>query len=875
MSGKFRPPKEGKLPRNPKWIEINATDGDVSRWPSNTTSNPDSEGNVNFMHPVSVDDGAAIKWRVVIGQALAEMLNYPELESKSWVLKDWPEGYHFYDHNKGHLASGKVRHDLYLVGSRNVARFRSPAEFIPHAYWLMTNAAQDRSKCVCKYCGGKPQREISDAMGLSQRQSESGALARYVELPRRERRRHALPAREGRVFATVRQVPNPIRLPKGPRQHVNPEREKDLRAILGPKTLGERRWAREGELVWVKLDHPVSLNERRLESEEITFWPGMIEEVNFKAEVTARRTDVATSSNAPDRNDTTRSSNAEILDPWTIVHKSIYKIKLLVVLKTVVYGGDHIVPYQSHAPDGDLLSEVQSIVFDLDSDTPEETGGIVLPSDSQVEETEQALFKRFQSFDPFPSVKPHFGRTEDQKFYQETAAGAFATAIQIASHLSMYYTPFDEWEYKMQAGTNIFDFAHVGTTTAGLLTPAEEHALRQRHLGAQNGGVVTQTRFQGLWWGPERIWMGDLVRLKLGRYEIAPEGTETIRRPSGAGKHTLSEVAQNGDTGRAADADVQMKIHDGEEAASLGASSRSVFLRIDGLFVVQVPTEDGMGRENQVRMCGMLYELADDDWEPDGEEFGKEPTAPMENGTTNEEQQISSDGTIITPRVAMALQNGEVALAGGTNGSTGPPAASISSLFTPNPELLTEPVEQPDAAMVDDTGGPSTTSVPPLVQSTGSATGLAAPAEPNGAATEGSAAPNVSLSGPLKSSESVYPTPPPPSSFKFRPILRDGHEVVMPLTTLAGRYYPGLLSNSLLQSRVQAAIEDLDSRESKAIRALEGLVPGVYNTVDAYLFLPRRGQMLREAEKSAWKDMVDYWRHYVSQRQNAIVIDDD
>ncbi|KAL5512998.1 hypothetical protein ACEPAH_3396 [Sanghuangporus vaninii] len=805
------------------------------------------------------------------------MLNYPELESKSWVLKDWPEGYHFYDHNKGHLASGKVRHDLYLVGSRNVARFRSPAEFIPHAYWLMTNPAQDRSKCACKYCAGKPQREISDAMGLSQRQSESASLARYVELPRREKRRHALPAREGRVFATVRQVPNPIKLPKGPRQHVNPEREKDLRAILGPKTLGERRWAREGELVWVKLDHPVSLNERQLESEEITFWPGMIEEVNFKAEAIPRRTDGATSSNASDQKDTTRSSNGEALDPWTIVHKSIYKIRLLVVSKTVVYGGDHIVPYQSHAPDGDLLSEVQSIVFDLDSGTSEEIGGIVLPSDSQVEETEQALFKRFQSFDPFPSVKPQASRMEDQKFYQETAAGAFATAIQIASHLSMYYTPFDEWEYKMQASADIFDFAHVGTTTAGLLTAAEEHALRQRHLGAQNGGIATQTRFQGLWWGPERIWMGDLVRLKLGRYEIAPDGTETIKKPSGAGRRTLSEVIQNGDTPRAGDADVLMEIQGGEDAARLGASSRSVFLRIDGLFVVQVPTEDGLGRENQVRMCGMLYELADDDWEPDGEEFGKEPTAPMENGTTNQEQRISSNGTLTTPQAAIVLQNGEVARAGGISGSAiVPPAASTSSsLFTPNPELLAEPVEQPDAIMVDGAGGPLATSMPPSVQQSSSATGLTAPAKPSGVATDSSVAPNVSLSGPLKSSESVYPTPPPPSSFKFRPILRDGHEVVMPLTTLAGRYYPGLLSNSLLQSRVRAAIGDLDARESKAIRALEGLVPGVYNAVDAYLFLPRRGQMLREAEKAAWKDMVDYWRRYISQRKNAIVIDDD
>lgn len=37
------------------------------------------------------------------------------LENKNWVLKDWPSGYHFYDHHKGNEYSS-IRHDLYLIG---------------------------------------------------------------------------------------------------------------------------------------------------------------------------------------------------------------------------------------------------------------------------------------------------------------------------------------------------------------------------------------------------------------------------------------------------------------------------------------------------------------------------------------------------------------------------------------------------------------------------------------------------------------------------------------------------------------------------------------------------------------------------------------
>ena len=34
--------------------------------------------------------------------------------------------------------------------------------------------------------------------------------------------------------------------------------------------------------------------------------------------------------------------------------------------------------------------------------------------------------------------------------------------------------------------------------------------------------VKTQKRYQGLWWGGERIWVDDLVRLKVPRRELAP-----------------------------------------------------------------------------------------------------------------------------------------------------------------------------------------------------------------------------------------------------------------------------------------------------------------------------------------------------------------
>ena len=66
------------LPSDPKWFVIDASDGDPRRWPANTSPNPDSEGNVNYMQPIPIDSPLTTKWRTTIGQRLAEMLDYPD-----------------------------------------------------------------------------------------------------------------------------------------------------------------------------------------------------------------------------------------------------------------------------------------------------------------------------------------------------------------------------------------------------------------------------------------------------------------------------------------------------------------------------------------------------------------------------------------------------------------------------------------------------------------------------------------------------------------------------------------------------------------------------------------------------------------------------
>ena len=65
------------LPQNPTFIDFPVSDGHESQWPANTTRVVDSEGHVNYMRPVPIDESLSIKWRCEVGASLALQLKKP------------------------------------------------------------------------------------------------------------------------------------------------------------------------------------------------------------------------------------------------------------------------------------------------------------------------------------------------------------------------------------------------------------------------------------------------------------------------------------------------------------------------------------------------------------------------------------------------------------------------------------------------------------------------------------------------------------------------------------------------------------------------------------------------------------------------------
>ncbi|KAJ7696594.1 hypothetical protein B0H17DRAFT_1198102 [Mycena rosella] len=546
------------LPNNPTFIDFPRSDGDSALWPQNTTREVDDEGCVNYMQHVGLDEPLAVKWRLGVGDAISFAL---KLTGEHHVLRDFPSGYRMFDHHKG--KADNPRHDVYLFGSESRSRFRSVPEFIPHAIWLMGDGSE---QCKCKYCSKKPQREISSSMGLlrhSQSPSPSRPSRPKPEKIERKKDIFSKPRSGDRLQnnKTYAAVQKTSRLK--PASHIQTknimlvERNNNLRdACRPPPEGGLPRWFREGELVWCALETSI-VRPGEHEGEAIKFWPAIIDEVKLSIRSIPGPAESVAADQVP--------------TPWVARQTTHYKVQFLAISRTYLFPEDKVIPYQSHIVSDVILREMASCLGD-DWDLTTET------------------MSKFDPCPQSPAMPPLFIDT----------SVPFAFALQIGSMLSGFWCLTDEWEAKLSvppaptrpipppsslqsaiefAGTNNAYGGSISTGPRGQPLPPPAR-------------VISQTRFQGLWWGGERIWADDLVRLKVPRNCLAPTGAQHIFAPAGPGAANRATLAARGG-----------------DSSQYGAVSRGAFMKIDTIFIVDA------GAKRECRVSGMLYELADSDWE--------------------------------------------------------------------------------------------------------------------------------------------------------------------------------------------------------------------------------------------------------------------
>ncbi|CAE7170868.1 unnamed protein product [Rhizoctonia solani] len=427
----------GPKDRNSQMLEWPRSDGDASNRPVGVsfTKNADSQGNVNYYRFVRDTEEASVAWRKEIGTYLAEEMGLPK--GKVYWMKGWPEGYAFFDHQKGQLPN--PRHDLYLCGSTVAARFRSKNEFKPHAKWLMTDPTLNTRNCGCKYCTKtKSQVEVNQTQGLRGLQRPPEHHLRGTDPTPGENMTHA----RRRVVREENQAKQEKLKPPKAEQILTalPERLRDLNS---------GRAFRTSELVWVTLVNsiPVAANG----SPEIEFWPAIVLTYSTKNEPTPHK---------PGETD------------YEVVAHFTFNIRLLGVNHQVTVPGDRLLPQLGYNPSQPLLDAVK---------------------ECQPSRPVSLEFSEYTYFNPLPEFDGVLGLPPGSSTHAD-ALPAFTLALHVVA----------------------------------CLTPAWS-ATNSYSSDSKN---VHDELFQGLWWGAERIWLDDVVRLRPSREELDPENMMDLLPPS-------------------------------------------------------------------------------------------------------------------------------------------------------------------------------------------------------------------------------------------------------------------------------------------------------------------------------------------------------
>ena len=128
-----------------------------------------NSGENDYYELLVINDPIAIEWKRILGGMLHREQKGPA--DQIWILVDFPENYRLYkrfkdkkesksrnsDSSKPAKADGKdgnKSEDYYLYGYPlgHKKRFKSAVDFFPHLLWLAQGTSNQRTDCECKQC---------------------------------------------------------------------------------------------------------------------------------------------------------------------------------------------------------------------------------------------------------------------------------------------------------------------------------------------------------------------------------------------------------------------------------------------------------------------------------------------------------------------------------------------------------------------------------------------------------------------------------------------------------------------------------------------------------------------------------------------------
>ena len=156
-----------------------------------------NSGENDYYELLEIDDPVAIEWKRILGGMLHREQKGPA--DQLWILVDFPENYRLYKRFKDKKDSkprindppkqvkadgkdGNKSEDYYLYGYPlgHKKRFKSAVDFFPHLLWLAQGTSNQRTDCECKQCSPEWVQNVTilPGKGSSVPKTESAALQR-------------------------------------------------------------------------------------------------------------------------------------------------------------------------------------------------------------------------------------------------------------------------------------------------------------------------------------------------------------------------------------------------------------------------------------------------------------------------------------------------------------------------------------------------------------------------------------------------------------------------------------------------------------------------------------------------------------------------
>ncbi|KAG9037540.1 hypothetical protein FRB95_005122 [Tulasnella sp. JGI-2019a] len=403
--------------------------------------------------------------------------------TKQWHISDFPKGYTLWNKQR---SLDNPRTDPYVFGYGGAKKFFSPVGFALHCLWLFDDDYHDNHPCQCTLCTGKMQGEVMvNWKGMPGRSVERSE--RHTETSASRTTVHdsgtGTPTFDIPPIARIARWTASRRLRIGEKSTLRPTSALSHERDLDLTSL---RPYRVGEIVWVSISPMIpSRRPQNGPDEVIDFWPAIVQQADIGVITTPR---------------------GGTGEGYMVNHYRRYRVHMLGAGGNAVISESKILSWQAYT--------LPRVVFD-------QIKRPRMPVDIRVTEGLPEL----ENFHPL-ELPSRTNRTP------HNAASADGTLL-VEDPIEIPRT---------------FENALASLSLARRMVKIiEEHYCYTdlyRDPGESGG---SRECYQGIWWGPERIWVDDLVRLNAKRQDLAKDGrNEFLRDPTkdAVGRATLAQITE-------------------------------------------------------------------------------------------------------------------------------------------------------------------------------------------------------------------------------------------------------------------------------------------------------------------------------------------